>query len=220
MNRWAGPALTALILGGVALIFLLNLEPGASRAGQPSTAGAQPPAVATSTAAAPTAAEGDAGAQPSGTFREYFIGDPIERGGENLEIAAVWFPAVAMDGHPAPDLAHVVHLEADVTATEGNPHGFARGQFVPYLKIQYTITPSAGGEPITGELLPMVARDGLHYGANVALPAAGSYKLSYQFEPPSAGGLGRHADAETGVAAWWPPFGVSWDWDYAPPGNR
>ncbi len=63
----------------------------------------------------------------------------------------------------------------------------------------------------------MMARDGFHYGANIEMPKAGRYTLIYQFQPPSAGGLGRHADRATGVAPWWKPFEVSFDWDYPGP---
>ena len=65
--------------------------------------------------------------------------------------------------------------------------------------------------------MPMVARDGLHYGASIAMPKAGAYRLTYHIEPPSAGGLGRHSDPVTGVAPWWEPFEVSFDWDYPGP---
>ncbi len=116
-----------------------------------------------------------------------------------------------MEGMPAMPAAtgsEVIHLEADIKATEGNPHGFAKDEFVPYLKVHYTITPttSSGGAGVPmreGDMIPMVARDGLHYGASVPMPTAGSYRLTYRVEPPSAGGLGRHSDPATGVAPWW-----------------
>ena len=60
--------------------------------------------------------------------------------------------------------------------------------------------------------MPMVARDGLHYGASIAMPRAGRYKLTYTIEPPTA--AGRHSDPATGVDPWWKPFEVSFDWDY------
>jgi periplasmic iron binding protein len=63
----------------------------------------------------------------------------------------------------------------------------------------------------------MVARDGLHYGASIAMPTPGSYRLTYRLAPPSAGGLGRHSDPVTGVAPWWQPFEVAYDWDYPGP---
>ena len=89
--------------------------------------------------------------------------------------------------------------------------------------VRYTITPQGGktnGEApksIEGKLTPMVARDGLHYGATIEMPRAGSYKLTYAIDPPSAGGLGRHVDPATGVDPWWKPFQVSFDWDYPGP---
>jgi uncharacterized protein involved in high-affinity Fe2+ transport len=36
-------------------------------------------------------------------------------------------------------------------------------------------------------------------------------------DPPSKGGMGRHSDPVTGVAPWWEPFSVTFDWDYVGP---
>jgi uncharacterized protein involved in high-affinity Fe2+ transport len=124
-----------------------------------------------------------------------------------------------MEGMTDPTSSNLIHLEADIHATEGNLNGFAKDEFVPYLVVQYTISP-ADGKPngavksVRLPMTPMVARDGLHYGATIEAPPAGHYKLTYAIEPPSAGGLGRHVDAATGVAPWWKPFEVSFDWDY------
>ena len=63
----------------------------------------------------------------------------------------------------------------------------------------------------------MVAKDGLHYGASVAMPKPGQFRLTYAVEPPSVGGLGRHSDPATGVAAWWAPFSATYEWDFQPP---
>jgi hypothetical protein len=72
-------------------------------------------------------------------------------------------------------------------------------------------------EPIRDTMIPMVARDGWHYGASIAMPKAGRYKLTYTIKPPT---VGRHSDPATGVEPWWKPFEVSFDWDYpGPPGN-
>ncbi len=60
-------------------------------------------------------------------------------------------------------------------------------------------------------MMPMVARDGWHYGASIPMPKAGKFKLTYKIEPPTAG---RHSDAATGVDPWWEPFEVSFDWEY------
>jgi uncharacterized protein involved in high-affinity Fe2+ transport len=132
-----------------------------------------------------------------------------------MRIAAVWLPSIRMDGMAGPLSSDMIHLEADIHATAGNPNGFALDEFVPYMKITYKILPAKGGEPIhQGELMPMVAGDGLHYGASIAMPQAGEYRLVFDLKPPSAGGLGRHTDPATGVAPWWDPFEVSFDWDY------
>jgi uncharacterized protein involved in high-affinity Fe2+ transport len=204
LRRWAGPLVTLLIVGGVALILALNLNLNATPPGQSTSPETLAPAPVSPAI------------KPAG-FREYPIGDEVLR--DHMRIAAVWLPPIAMEGMPAMSAGgDVIHLEADIHATEGNPHGFAKDEFVPYLKIRYAVTPAGGGAAIhQGELLPMVARDGLHYGASLAMPKAGAYRLTYNVEPPSAGGLGRHSDPITGVARWWEPFEVSFDWDYPGP---
>jgi uncharacterized protein involved in high-affinity Fe2+ transport len=185
-----GPIVTMLIVGGVALILVLNREPSRSPGPRP----APPPAPA-----------------PRGPIVERPIGDPVVK--NHIDVAAVWLPSVSMAGMPDPT-DDVIHLEADIHATADNPNGFAKDEFVPYLKIRYEVRDAKSGKLLQGgDLLPMVASDGLHYGANVVKPAPGQYKLVYKIEPPSAGGLGRHVDAATGVAAWWEPFEVSFDWD-------
>jgi uncharacterized protein involved in high-affinity Fe2+ transport len=195
--RWAGPLITLAIIASVGAVLLFNLEPRKPSSNVRVTIGRAPELPV------PTTVQGG--------FREYPIGE-AER--NHMQIAAVWLPSVHMDGMPAGVDSDVIHLEADVKATEGNPNGFAAGEFVPYLTIRYNITPTAGGPPIEGPLMPMVARDGLHYGASVSLPGRGNYRLTYAIEPPSSGGLGRHDDPQTGVAPWWAPFEVSFDWKF------
>jgi hypothetical protein len=211
MNRTSGWLIALFVLGGVAVVLALNLNlvsPSRKPIDSSSQASVVPDPAA---AATPPASD-----QPDAPFREFFIGEPATRAAEALEIAAVYFPAVPMDGMPMPASEHALHIEADVRATAGNPNGFALGQFIPYMKVRYLIEPAAGGAPLSGELVPMVARDGLHYGATVIMPGPGTYRLTYSVAPPSVGGLGRHSDPVTGVASWWSPFEVSWDWDYAP----
>jgi uncharacterized protein involved in high-affinity Fe2+ transport len=194
-----------LIVGGVVLIVGLNLNLTPSR-----------PAITTEVPP-PATSPSQSAAKPAG-FREYPIGDEVLR--NHMRIAAVWLPPIAMEGMPMPSSGggDVIHLEADIHATEGNPNGFAKDEFVPYLNVRYAIIPAeAGAAPLhKGELLPMVARDGLHYGATLSMPKAGSYRLIYSISPP-AGVLGRHSDPATGVAPWWEPFEVSFDWDYPGP---
>jgi uncharacterized protein involved in high-affinity Fe2+ transport len=208
--RLTGPIVVLVILGVVILFLVLNLNPKGwnARGPKPDGDAVAPPPVAD--AAGPAR-------RPAG-FREYPIGEEVER--NHMRIAALWLPPIQMDGMPDPSSA-MIHLEADIHATAGNPNGFAKDEFVPYLKVHYTITPldggSSGGAPPPGTMMPMVASDGLHYGTSIELPKAGRYKLTYRIEPPSAGGLGRHSDAATGVAPWWQPFEVTFDWDYPGP---
>jgi len=208
LKSWAGPLVALLIVGGVALIVGLNLNVGPTPA-RPSTA-------TTTTAGGPSSPVPSLPPGKPGSFREYPIGDEVLR--DHMRIAAVWLPPIAMEGMPAMSSGDVIHLEADIHATEGNPNGFAKDEFIPYLKIRYAVTPAGGGPPLhQGDLIPMVARDGLHYGASLAMPEAGSYRLTYRLGPPSARGLARHSDTGTGVAPWWEPFEVSYDWDYPGP---
>lgn len=206
LRRWAGPLITLLILGGVVLVLAFNLNSGTL----PSTPGPTP--------AKPEAPPVDSPpiVSPPVGFKEYPIGEPVIK--NHLQIAAVWLPPIQMEGMPTSAGADLIHLEADIHATEENPNGFAKGEFVPYLEIRYTIAPAEGGPALhQGKLLPMVARDGLHYGASVLMPRAGSYRLTYDIAPPSVGGLGRHSDPVTGVAPWWKPFQASFEWDYPGP---
>ena len=201
LRRWIGPLVTLIIVGGVGAILLLNLEIPKRRS--PSFFGPSPADVSQQ--------------QPvlKAGFREYPIGAAAEH--NHMRIAAVWLPSVEVEGLNVKMGSDVIHLEADIHATEGNPNGFALGEFVPYLKISYRIVPGDGGNPLEGKMMPMVASDGPHYGASLSLPKAGKYRLTYHIDPPSAGGLGRHHDPITGVAPWWEPFEVSFDWDYHGP---
>lgn len=201
-SRLLGPLIAIAIMVGVAIVLLLNLEPSpsTSRTGRPSPT-PRPPAPGGAVVAA-------------GGFREWPIGEE-ERA--HLLIKAVWLPSVHMAGMPSAPDPRVVHLEADIQATAENPQGFALHGFVPYLTVAYRIEPDSGGETITGTMIPMVARDGLHYGASVMMPGPGSYTLTYHIDPPSSNGLGRHDDPLTGVAPWWEPFEVSFPWKFDGP---
>jgi uncharacterized protein involved in high-affinity Fe2+ transport len=214
LERWAGPIVVVLILGGVIAILAINLNLNGRKAGSADGPRAR------LAPAAPTQDRGIA-PRPQAGFREYPIGEAVEK--NQIRIAAVYLPPVEMNGMDVPASSALIHLEADIHASEGNRNGFAKDEFVPYLVVHYMILRDdatergKSGEPIRGTLAPMVARDGLHYGANIEMPEAGRYKLVYQIDPPSAGGLGRHADAATGVEPWWKAFEVSFDWDYPGP---
>ncbi len=203
MNKsWAGTAITGLIIVGIGLFLFLNLETGKPNGNRLST-------LDKPLSAKPLAA-------PTGTsVREYPIGDEVEK--NSIRVAAVWLPAVLMDNMPADPSLPMIHIEADVKALENNPNGFAKDEKVDYLKIAYWLNASDSGALVSsGQLTPMMARDGFHYGATIAKPRPGKYSLTYAIQPPSAGGLGRHSDAATGVAPWWEPFRASFDWTVDP----
>lgn len=203
-----GPAILAAVLIGIGGLLYLSMEtnprPLPAQIAQPiptkedKLAGQPNPA--------PTAG-------PVAGFREYPIGDPQGFEKNHIRVAAVWLPAVTMEGETTSSGA--IHVEADITATENNPNGFAAGEFVPYLSITYTLTTPDGKTVLDkGKMLPMVARDGLHYGTSMIPPKPGTYKLSYAIQPPSSGGLGRHHDPASGVGPWWDPFQVDFEWAF------
>ena len=204
MNRsWLGPVVAGSIVLGVAGVLISNFQPG-----RPSSTTIQPRPSETPGGLAPSSP-----AIVTGNAREYPIGDPVVK--HHIQVAAVWLAGVSMEGMASVD--DVIHLEADIQATEGNPNGFAKDEFVPYLKITFALVEAAGGATVaSGPMTPMVASDGLHYGASVAMPKAGQYRLTYRIEPPSAGGLGRHVGLG-GVATWWEPFTTEFDWTVEPP---
>ncbi len=217
LQRWRGPIVVLLILGGVLVILALNLN---TKGWDPRTPRSPDSTTSDGGASSTPSGPGNANAsRPPPGFREYPIGEEVER--NQMRIAAVWLPSVQMEGMAGPSASDVIHLEADIRATSGNRNGFAKDEFVPYLVVHYTITPRDGAShsvaPAPAKMPPMVARDGLHYGAMIAMPKAGRYTLTYRIEPPWKGGLGRHSDSATGVAPWWEPFEVSFDWDYEGP---
>jgi uncharacterized protein involved in high-affinity Fe2+ transport len=110
-----------------------------------------------------------------------------------------------------------IHLEADIRAQADNANGFADGTWIPYLSIAYEITKAGDAQKITGELMPMVANDGPHYGDNVKLAGPGKYTLKLSIAPPGASAhahFGRHTDKETGVGPWFKPFTLQYDPSY------
>ena len=204
-QRWIGPSVVAVILASVVGVLALNVNWKGLSKPKPSAAETRP-----------TIPVGTAHRPPAG-FREYPIGEEVEK--NQIRIAAVYLPPVEMEGMPGPASPSLIHLEADIHATEGNRNGFAKNEFVPYLTVHYLIEPldsaakKGSAEPIRGKMMPMLARDGLHYGATIDMPSAGHYKLTYSI----AIELARHVDRATGVDPLWKPFEVSFDWDYPGP---
>ncbi len=154
---------------------------------------------------------------------EYPIGEPQFNSG--MEVAAVYLQPIEMD---PPDMMRAaadsdIHLEADIKATADNKNGFADGDWVPYLMVHFELTKIDTKETQKGEFMAMVANDGPHYGDNVKMFGPGKYKLSYMISPPSANKMnhfGRHTDKETGVAEWFKPFTVHYEFTYAGTGKK
>jgi uncharacterized protein involved in high-affinity Fe2+ transport len=155
------------------------------------------------------------------------IGKPQIQSG--MEIAAVYLQPVPME--PAGMMKGVaesdIHLEADIHAQSDNHNGFADGAWIPYLGVSYEITKQGSSQKINGELMPMVANDGPHYGDNVKLAGTGKYTLKLTVAPPGASGgssagshFGRHTDKETGIGPWFKPFSVQYDFTYAGIGKK
>ena len=153
---------------------------------------------------------------------EQAIGEPIEQNG--MEIAAVYLQPIDMEPKGidlAPSLADI-HLEADIHAIKGNAQGFGEGEWIPYLKISYELKNKDNGKIKKGTLMPMVASDGPHYGANIALPDMGTYTLELTIHSPEENGYLVHTDAETGPGGTFDEYFkdgnlvVSGTWDYVP----
>jgi uncharacterized protein involved in high-affinity Fe2+ transport len=168
--------------------------------------------VLASSAAAPAPGAGAAG------FEEFPIGDDQIVG--PLNVAGVYFQPVDMlpagqAGLPASQSD--MHMEADISAAEGNNLGYGVGDFVPYLTVKYRIQ-KQGGKLIEGTFMPMSASDGPHYGANIKLDGAGKYKITFIVENPEKQGYLLHVDKETGVDGrfWTKPLEVSWNFDFIP----
>jgi uncharacterized protein involved in high-affinity Fe2+ transport len=150
---------------------------------------------------------------------EVKIGQSVEKNG--MEIGAVYLQPVMMEPMlPGMNEQSDVHLEADIHAVKDNKNGFGPGDWVPYLAITYRIVKDGSPWIGSGAFMAMVASDGPHYGANVKLNGAGKYKLVYHIEPPVYNGFYRHTDKETGVAEWWTPFDVEWEFSFAGTGKK
>ncbi|TDA64058.1 MAG: hypothetical protein D9V47_14475 [Clostridia bacterium] len=150
-------------------------------------------------------------------FKEHRIGD--EKQAEGLNVALVYFQPVPMEPEAKAGLKPAeadIHLEADITADANNPLGFGIGEFVPYLQVKYEIENLDKGEVQKGSFMPMNASDGPHYGANVKLGPAGTYRIAVSIKAPDDFLL--HTDKETGVPGkfWTEPINLEWNLDWLP----
>ena len=153
-------------------------------------------------------------------FEEFPIGEEQSVG--ILHVAAVYFQPVVMEpaelaGLPVEEAN--LHIEADVSALP-NDLGYGVGDWIPYMSVSYVITNEKTGEvALEGDFMTMAASDGPHYGANINLPEAGTYTLTFNFASPENNGYLLHVDEETGVSGrfWSEPETVSFTgWEYIP----
>jgi periplasmic iron binding protein len=152
---------------------------------------------------------------------EYPIGKPQIHAG--MELSMVYLQPVSME--PPGMMRSVrdsdIHLEADLKAQSHNPNGFPDGTFVPYLDVHYEIAKEGSGQVLRGELMPMVANDGPHYGDNVKLLGVGKYHLRITVAAPGPGAhFGRHTDKETGVEPWFEPFTLDYEFAFTGLGKK
>lgn len=154
---------------------------------------------------------------------EYPIGKPQNGGG--MEVGAVYLQPIAMapEGMMRPAADSDIHLEADIHALADNPNGFAEGEWMPYLVVNYTLKKEGDEKTLSGRMMAMVASDGPHYGDNVKLMGPGKYTLDLEVQPPTADPMshfGRHTDKETGVADWFKPFTTHYEFVFAGVGKK
>src|ERR1700722_15340563 len=100
----------------------------------------------------------------SATAAEYPVGKQKIQGG--MEIGAVYLQPITMEpeGMMRKASESDVHLEADIHAVKNNPTGFAEGDWMPYLQVHYELSKPGSSKVQKGDLMPMVANDGPHYG--------------------------------------------------------
>lgn len=159
---------------------------------------------------------------------EYPIGKQSIQGG--MEIGVVYLQPITMDppGMMRKASESDIHLEADIHAVKKNQTGFAEGDWMPYLQVSYELKKQGSkkqGSDFTskGDLMPMVANDGPHYGDNVKLDGPGKYHVTLVVKAPSGTGhmaFGRHVDKETGVGPWFKPITQEYDFVFAGIGKK
>jgi uncharacterized protein involved in high-affinity Fe2+ transport len=169
---------------------------------------------------------GQQGTRPASTvnpgeaagFEEFPLGDDRELG--PINVAGVYFQPVDMlpTGNSLPASQADMHMEADISAAEGNDLGYGVGDFVPNLTVRYEIAKVGSSWQIEGNFMPMNASDGPHYGANLKLDGAGTYKIRFIIQNPESQGYLLHIDQDTGVPGrfWQQPLVAEWDFDFIP----
>ncbi len=179
-------------------------------------------ATAEAPAAEEAAADGVEGEDKG--FEEFDIG--AEQTAGFLNVAGVYFQAcdLELNGQPVGTSQDGFHIEADISANENNL-GYGKGDFVPYLTVDYEIAAEDGTIPEggSGTFMLMNASDGPHYGANIPNIPQGKYKVTFKIHSPESNGFVLHTDKLTGVEGrfsdYWTTdtLDVSWDWEWKGP---
>ena len=125
---------------------------------------------------------------------------------------AVYFQPVPMAPGQENYEDYDLHLECDVSAMD-NKLGYGKGDWIPYLTIDYKVIGEGEKVAAEGTFMHMAASDGPHYGANIKLPDAGKYSLEFTIHSPAELGYMVHSDSETG------PGGLLNDPEYWGNGN-
>lgn len=186
----------ALLTGALALTALAGCS------GSSSSSSTTTDTDTSTSAAATTEEETDAASvDEAGGFTEYPIFEGAELGDYEgtalLTMNGVYFQAVPMTGGYEDISDYDIHIEADISAVEGNVLGYGAGDWIPYLTVNYSIIdPETGESVVDGAFMPMSASDGPHYGANIALDP-GTYDVVINITPQEDTYL-IHTDAETG----------------------
>lgn len=155
------------------------------------------------------------------------LGKVEHRQGMSIRVLSIQEVMMSHGGHAGHDMGAMadpsqppgMHLEAKIFMEEEG-RGFPPGSWVPYLGVQYRLTKQRSDWSAAGLLIPMLANDGPHYGANVPMQGPGSYRLEITLTPPEPAEFPIHMDRETGVDGWWQPFTLGWDFAYFGVGKK
>ncbi|ODN43947.1 iron transporter [Piscirickettsia litoralis] len=133
-----------------------------------------------------------------------------------VEAAIVWIEPVTMSPMPTMDenAKPDIHNEVDMHQIKGSTMGFGAGGWIPDANVACTISKQNSDWRIVFSMMKMVANDGPHYGRNVQLDGAGKYDEICHIDPPDWNGFMRHTDKESGVGAFFQPFGVKGSFTY------
>ncbi len=113
--------------------------------------------------------------------KEFYVGEPVVK--NEMQLVPHYLLGIEMAPMtPGMDMGpNAVHLEIDVHATKDDKHGFKEDEWIPYLRISYTIEKVDSKFKKPGKLVAMTAGDGPHYANNVRLAGDGDYRLDSAF---------------------------------------